>query len=202
MHEYSLSYHDRKKIYYFLVVLSTLVSIPIGFFIKLLSINFDLMLVAPSGFLVFFLIFQLFDKYLWKIPFMYTLSIIKIPNLNGKWIVTMHSSKEKEDIKAKVNITQTYSKIKIRLTTELSTSVSTMANIEMIDSTYFQLRYEYSAEFQKNKNSEILRHYGVTSISLESENEKFNNTQKAFYYTGLSRNSSGNMSFKRKEKND
>jgi len=161
-----------------------------------------LIFIAPSGLIIFFLIFQLFDNYIWKIPFLYSLGIIKIPNLNGKWIVTMESSKTNEDITSEVNITQTYSKIKIRLLTELSTSVSTMANIEMIDSTYFELRYEYHAKFQKNKNSEILQHYGVTNLSLASENEKFENIQKASYYTGLSRNSRGTMNFKRKKEND
>ena len=202
MHEYSLEYHDRKRVYYYLVILSTLISIPIGFAIKYFATNFNLILVAPSGLVIFFIIFQLFDSYLWKMPFLYSFGILRIPNLNGKWIVMVKSSKVNENLYSEVNITQTYSKIRIRLNTNLSSSVSTMANIEMVDSTYFELRYEYSAKFQKDENSEVLQHYGVTNLSLESENGKFENSQKASYYTGLKRNSTGSMIFERKKDND
>lgn len=198
MHEYSLSYHDRKNVYYVLVMLSSFIGIPIAFFLTSVSNTFGMIVTAPSGILIFFTIFHLFDNYIWKIPQMYSWGIIKIPNLNGKWLVMIESSESKNDIKANVNITQTYSKIKVRLTTNYSTSLSSMANIEMVDPTSFKLRYEYTAEFQKDKHSEIKRHYGVTSVFLESENEKFEKDQRASYYTESSRDSLGTMYFKRK----
>jgi len=197
MHEYSLSYHDRKNIYYFVVILSGIISIPITLFVGSISSILNLSLMAPSGLVIFFLVFHLFDKYIWKLPFMYSLGIIKIPNLNGRWLATIKSSKSNNDIEARVTITQTYSKIKILLTTEQSRSESTMANIDIIDPNSFKLRYEYHAEFQKDENSEIKRHYGVTSLFLESENQEFDNNHKASYYTELNRSSLGTMYFAR-----
>jgi hypothetical protein len=72
----------------------------------------------------------------------------------------------------------------------------------MASPTLFNLRYEYSAEFQRNEAAEILRHYGVTNIRLKSEDHKFSEQHAASYYTEQGRDSHGDITFARMVKNE
>jgi hypothetical protein len=194
MHEYSLSYHDRKKVYYFLAIISGSLGFLVAYLLNSFQNIFGFVIAAPSGIALFGVTFMVFDHLIWRIPIFYATGIIKIPNLNGTWIATIKSSKDDlADIGAKITIHQTYSKICIRLETEKSQSLSKMAVIEMADPTFFNLRYEYSAEYQRDQNAEILRHYGVTCLALKSDNHKFLNHQLANYYTELGRDTHGSM---------
>ncbi|WP_435522138.1 hypothetical protein [Cupriavidus taiwanensis] len=122
-----------------------------------------------------------------------------IPNLNGSWSAKMLSSKDEEHaIDATITIHQTYTKIRVRLDTEKSHSVSKMASIEMEDPKCFKLRYEYSAEYSASAY-EIYRHHGVTEVILISDDHLFNQPCRAKYYTDLQRDTHGKMEFARKK---
>lgn len=200
MHEYSISNHDRKTAYYFLAMLSGLLGVGIAYLLGFFEKSFGVVAAAPSGLAVFGLLFIVFDKFIWKWPWLYNLGVVKIPNLNGYWDASMASSATGKQIEAKVFVYQTYSKIRIRLETEKSESISQMAALEMADPTLFNLRYEYSAEYQRDENAEILRHYGVTSLKLKSDSHDFSSKHSATYYTEQGRDSHGTITIKRSEK--
>lgn len=202
MHEYSLSHHDRKVIYYLIALLSSLAGIVLGFVVDVLRSNWGIVVAAPSGLAVFGLLYLLFDHFVWKWPAFYDLGFIKIPNLNGDWSAAIASSATGEEVMANVRIHQTYSKIRIHLDTDKSASLSQMAAIEMASPTLFNLRYEYSAEFQRNEAAEIIRHYGVTNVRLKSEDHKFSEQHAAIYYTEQGRDSHGRITFTRTVKNE
>ncbi len=139
---------------------------------------------------VFGLFFILFDIYLWKWKALYDFGLIKIPNLNGQWDAEITSSGSVDPISATVFINQTYTKIRIRLETKKSLSLSKMAALEMIDPGCFKLRYEYLAEFHKDIST-TLWHHGVTEIILTSNDSNFNESYKARFYTEFDRDTSG-----------
>lgn len=197
MHEYIISSHDRKYSYYFIAIISGLFGVGIAFLINAIKTNYGIIVAAPSGLAIFGLIFFLFDHFIWKYPPLYILGLVKIPNLNGDWVATISPSEAGNKISAKVKIHQTYSKIGIHLETDQSNSLSKMATIEMAHPTMFTLRYEYSAEFQRDEQSTILRHYGVTSIRLKSDDHHFLNEHLANYYTEQGRDSHGEIVFKK-----
>lgn len=202
MHQYSISHHDRKVVYYLLALLSSLAGIGVGLVVESVRSKWGIIVAAPSGLMIFGLFFTLFDHFVWKWPVFYTLGLIKIPNLNGDWSAEISSSATGEKIMANVKIHQTYSKIRIHLDTDKSDSLSQMAAIEMESPTFFNLRYEYSAEFQRNEAAEILRHYGVTNVRLKSEDHNFSEQYAARYYTEQGRDSHGDIRFSRIEKNE
>lgn len=202
MHEYTISYHDRKQAYYFLAILSGLAGVGIAYLLDAIQAVSGIVIAAPSGVAVFGLLFVLFDHFVWKWPYLYKFGLIRIPDLNGDWEAEISSSATGDKIKASVKIHQTYSKIGIHLETDKSDSLSKMAAIEMANPTMFTLRYEYSAEFQRDEASAILRHYGVTSIRLKSDDHKFLNTHSANYYTEQGRDSHGQIIFSRIAKNE
>ena len=197
MHEYSLSHHDRKNVYYLAAVVSGSLGVGIAYIIGILQISYGIAIAAPSGLAVFGLLFLAFDNFVWKWPILYQMGLVKIPNLNGLWNAEITSSQGGVGIGAKINIYQTYSKIRIRLETDKSHSFSQMATLEMADPTCFHLRYEYSAEYQRDQNAEILRHYGVTCLRLKSMDHKFSTSQSASYYTEQGRDSHGTLILKK-----
>ena len=201
MHEYTISYHDRKLSYYFLAILSGLLGAGIAYLLNKIQTSFGIVVAAPSGVVIFGLLFLIFDHYVWKWSFLYNLGLVKVPNLNGDWIATISSSTGNK-ITANVKIHQTYSKIGIHLETDKSNSLSKMATIEMAHPTMFTLRYEYSAEFQRDEASSILRHYGVTSIRLKSNDHQFLDEHTANYYTEQGRDSHGEIVFSKVTKNE
>lgn len=202
MHEYTVSYHDRKPAYYFLAILSGLAGVGIAYLLDAIQTASGIVIAAPSGLAVFGLLFVLFDHCVWNWSCLYKLGLIRIPNLNGDWEAVVSSSATGDKIKASVKIHQTYSKIGIHLETDKSDSLSKMAAIEMANPTMFTLRYEYSAEFQRDETSAILRHFGVTSIRLKSDDHKFLNDHSANYYTEQGRDSHGEITFSRIAKNE
>jgi hypothetical protein len=200
MHEYSISHHDRKNAYYLIAILSGSLGTLIAYLIGAFQNTYGVAIAAPSGLVIFGLVFLLFDHFVWRWSILYKLGLVKIPNLNGTWDALITSSVSTgECIDAKINIHQTYSKIRIRLETDKSHSFSQMAAFEMVDPTYFNLRYEYSAEYQRDHNAEILRHYGVTCLRLKSENHFFSTQQSATYYTEQGRDSYGTITVTKKK---
>lgn len=194
MHEYSISHHDRKNAYYFIAILSGGLGVLITYIIGAFQNTYGFAIVAPSGLIVFGLLFLIFDHFVWRWPFLYQLGIVKIPNLNGVWDALITSSESTDGgIEAEINIHQTYSRIRIRLETNQSHSLSQMAAFEMADPAFFNLRYEYSAEYQRDQNAKILRHYGVTCLRLKSTNHDFSRQQCATYYTEQGRDSHGTI---------
>lgn len=194
MHDYNISTIDRKTYYYLISLVSFFISSLLIEIVKSLNSKFDIYIIAPSGLLIFALVFFLFDKYIWKWNWLYKLGIMKIPNLNGKWVCIIDSSKDKvsRTIVTSLVIHQTFSKIKFRLQTEKSISVSKMADITMLDPNYFEVRYEYSAEYTASIDAEAIRHYGVTNLHLTFETDgNFSTIINGYYYTEQKRDSHG-----------
>lgn len=202
MHEYTTTYHDRKPAYYFLAIFSGIVGIGVAFLLKAVSDVSGMVMAAPSGIAIYGLLFVLFDQFAWKCSWLYNFGLVKIPDLNGDWEAEISPSGTGNKIKAAVKIHQTYSKIRIHLETDKSDSLSQMAAIDMASPNLFTLRYEYSAEFKRNDAAEILRHYGVTSVKLKSNDHKFLEKHSANYYTEQGRDSHGEITFSRVMKNE
>jgi hypothetical protein len=198
MHEYSVLGHERKKIYYLLAFLSGLLSPALLAWTSQVSSFAKIQLVAPSGLAIFGLLSLLFDRILWKWSFFYKLGIIRIPNLNGRWIGYITSARRDYRIPVVIMIYQTYSRIRVRLETESkeASSLSLMASLEMVDPNCFNLNYEYLSE-TKSSSGGINRHYGVTRLTLKSENDKFEGEQRGFFYTDRERNSYGDVAISR-----
>jgi hypothetical protein len=181
-------------VYYFIAILSSGLGALAGYLIGAFQNTYGVAIAAPSGLAIFALLFLIFDNFIWRWPFLYRIGIVKIPDLNGSWVAKITSSQTTgSEIKAVINIHQTYSKIRIRLETDKSHSISQMAAFEMADPTYFCLRYEYSAEYQRDRNAEILRHYGVTCLRLKSPDHNFSAQHSATYYTEQGRDAHGTI---------
>ncbi|MEE4790882.1 hypothetical protein V2K52_25545 [Pseudomonas alliivorans] len=208
MHEYVVSYHDRKKIYYIAAIVSGLACGLLVFLVSQLNSLTGFAIVAPSGAVVFVLVFLVFDLWIWKFKLLYDWGMIKIPNIHGDWVASIiadpsgQTGSEKAPIGAKLKIHQSYTRLAIRLKTEKSESISQMASLEMVSPDCFKLRYEYLASYRANEHASPSTHYGVTELTLESSSNTFDAEYSARYYTESDRDSRGNISISRELKNE
>ncbi len=129
MHPYSIDTEERKKILLILAIVSIILA---WCFYKILN-NYQIVLLwwieSPSVLFFYELLFVAFDKWLWQ--YFEKFGLVKTPNLNGGWKGYLRSSFDEHStkIKATLKIFQTWTRIKILLTTESSSSCSETASV-------------------------------------------------------------------------
>jgi hypothetical protein len=113
MIHYSINSNSRTKIYFYIAVISILIT---SFFPAIFNeIQMNQYYYAPSALTIFFFLLFLTDNFLWKLPIINYL--IGVSNVNGVWegIVVRNND---VPFNAKITVSQTWSKIQIRLETQ------------------------------------------------------------------------------------
>jgi len=196
MHSYSIDTEERKNFIFYLALFSILLS---WVFFKILNnckITFPWWVESPSVLFFYGLIFIIFDKWCWK--FFKKIGIIKTPNLYGEWEGYLKSSfnKHSSEIKATLKIIQTWTKIKISLTTEQSISQSKTASFLINNHEEKYLYYQYINEPRQYANKKMHIHYGTTKLYLDKKESILNGE----YYSGRDRRNFGILYFKKLNK--
>ena len=143
---------------------------------------------------LFGLLWLLFDKHLWKIGFVRRMLLV--PDLNGSWTCagrTISKGNEAVDYKwdATVTISQSWSKILVRLETSQSESVSIAASLYQEGegrSQRHRLIYHYAND-PRPSETELKRHTGLTVLSFDNEAK----TASGRYFTDGDRLTVGEM---------
>lgn len=193
MHPYSIDTEERKNILFFLAVVCIFLA---WSFFKILN-NYQITLPwwveSPSVLFFYGLLFVVFDKWSWK--FFRKIGFVKTPNLNGEWKGHLKSSfdEHSSEIKTTLKIFQTWTRIKILLTTEQSSSQSETVStiIDTPEGKY--LSYQYINEPKPNAVKTMSMHRGTARLLF---NEK-ENTFSGEYYSGRDRQNFGSLYFKR-----
>ncbi|MGH1457229.1 MAG: hypothetical protein ACRBDI_10645 [Alphaproteobacteria bacterium] len=149
MHDYSIDKHPKEKILFALAFLAIIATPFINQALSQVQENlggWTLPLTGLSVFMVFGTIFWFFNQFLWKCK--HVRKLLLMPDLNGKWEcsgITLIKAGEETNYawKAEINITQSWSKIIIRLKTKESVSRSTSASITRLEGQGFKILYHY-----------------------------------------------------------
>lgn len=170
MHEYSIDV-DNKKIYFWLAILSFLVSmlitIIVNYFINIT--HFIEVTVSISSLSLFGIFYTLFDKYIWKWKWLTRIGIVTTPNLNGIWKGELYSSyfnfTKRQD--ASLIIEQNWSKIFIKGEFNQSTSSSDTTSLKVNSGGSVKLLYSYYNDkhpeyFQQNNSN----HRGYANLEI------------------------------------
>jgi hypothetical protein len=193
MHPYSIETQERKNILLFLAIISIVLS---SSFYKMLD-NYQIVLPwwveSPSVLSLYGVFFTIFNKWAWKI--FKKIGIVKTPNLNGKWKGYLKSSFDEHSAETEVTleIFQDWTRIKIILTAEQSSSYSKSASfvIETPEGKY--LSYQYINEPKPDAVKTMSIHRGTASLLFNEEK----NTLIGEYYSGRDRQNFGSLYFKR-----
>lgn len=159
MHAYASNTNERVTVYKWLaftsVILAFFITFSYNFVINHFQSAFRLIgpftnwLIGPSSMLgVWVTCYLIFDKYIWKFHIGDCQPFSKIPNLNGTWKGEIHSESrcEGKQVRAVLNITQTWSKILVKFESEYANSYSRMAMLNIYGSIDEGLNYEFASE--------------------------------------------------------
>lgn len=181
---YSVNTDIRAKVYGIIGVASA--AIATGFALTLETL--PLPIAAPSGLVVFGGLVALFDKYVWRWPFIN--SMLEIPILDGYWAGTVVrnglNGQPPETRNVTMTITQCWSRINIVFTGESSSSHANVVAMNIADPKQISLRWVYdardiSAQPDKNRYGE-----GTTIMTLVNGIEQ-RKLQGTYYSTKLSK---------------
>ncbi|QHF10368.1 hypothetical protein [Pseudomonas syringae] len=197
MHEYAIFGHDRVAIGRLLGTASILVS---GGIAQVLT--FATQLTGWSGFLkasittgaVYFILHWLFNKWIWKAPF------LDIPDLSGQWELCGRTldenGKTRFEWAGEIGITQNWKHILIHLKTSQSQSWSYTATLAKRHSPLggWLLTYSYTNDPEVESVHELSTHRGY----CEAEISKDLMSGKIRYFNHSGRNTFGVIDIKRK----
>ena len=193
MHPYSIDIKERRTILFSLAIISIILSWSFYQGLYQYKISLPWWIENPSVLYFYGLLFYVFDKWIWKS--FNKIRLIKTPNLIGQWKGYIKTSfdKHSSEVKATLNIFQTWTRIQIILITEHSQSHSETTSIVIDAPGGKYLSYQYINEPKTQAVKTMSIHRGTVRLLF---NEK-ENTLIGEYYSGRDRQNFGSLEFKR-----
>ena len=156
---------------------------------KSLGIIIPIWIETPSIIGLYHFYINLFEKYLWKHSVTKWIGLPKIPNLNGKWKAVIKSSHNHATKNADVFISQSYSKFSMILKTDESTSITTMAHLELGNPIYRTLTYSFISKPRPLSAASMNVHEGTANLEIL----KNDTALRGYYYSGRGRQNFGEI---------
>ena len=197
MHPYSIDIEERKNILLFLAISSIVLT---WIFYKILGnyqISLSWWIENPSVLFFYGLLFVAFDKWLWR--YFRVIGLVKTPNLNGEWNGYIKTSfdNHSSEVKATLKIFQNWTRIKILLNTDQSSSQSETASIIIDTPEGKYLSYQYINDPRPNAVKTMSIHRGTARLLFDEKK----NSLEGEYYSGRDRQNFGSLYFVRQDVN-
>jgi len=191
MHPYSIDTKERRNIYFVLAIISIILSWILNRILLNCNVELPWWAESPSVLLFYSLTYTVFNKWGWKI--FNKIGLIKTPNISGNWTGHLQTSfdEHSSEIEANLTIFQNWTKIKIILKTEESTSRSETASIitDVPEGKY--LNYQYINEPKSYSANTMHIHRGTTRLLYDDNEESLIGE----YFTGRDRQNFGSFNF-------
>ena len=191
MHSYSIDTNERKSIFLVLAIVSIVFSWSFYTILGNYKISLAWWIESPSVLFFYGLFFIIFDKWLWQ--YFKKIKFVKTPNLNGEWSGNLKSSFDSHsaEVEATLKIFQTWTRIKILLTTNQSSSQSETASIVIDVPEGNYLSYQYINEPKSSAVDTMSIHRGTVRLIFDEKK----NTLNGEYYSGRDRQNFGSLKF-------
>ncbi len=191
MHTYSIDTQERKNILLILAIASIVFSWGFYKIIGYYQISLPWWAESPSVLFFYGLLFVVFDKWLWR--YFRRINFIKTPNLNGVWNGNLKSSFDNHsaEVKATLKIFQTWTRIKILLSTDQSSSHSESASIVIDAPEGKYLSYQYINDPKTNTIETMSIHRGTVRLIFDEKKKSL----EGEYYSGRGRQNFGSLYF-------
>ncbi len=192
MHPYSTDSHERKNIVLAIAVVSVGFAYAFHQAVESLGLKVPWWIDAPSVMSIFGVLYEVFDKWLWRLRFLRKVGVVKVPNLNGEWEGEGQSSFNETRYQVRVTIRQRWTSLRVFLESENSMSRSLTASVLVEQPEGPTLSYEYRNDPKPNAPSTMHSHRGTAILRLKSENEL-----NGEYYSGRDRVNYGSITLRR-----
>jgi len=196
LHAYATETGARKSVPLFIAAASIGFTWFVDYLLSLWNVVLPWWIEGPSILGFYGLFYSIFDQKLWKISFVRR--ALKIPNLNGLWEGYVKSSYNnfQSELKAEMDIHQTWTKMSIAMRTQNSKGYSLNSMI-VNTSNEMTLSFEFFNEPKTAAPSSMHMHRGTARLSIDPNVKSLNGE----YYTGRDRNNFGVLHFERTKNN-
>ena len=199
-HTYSTDSGERQYITFVIAAAAIGATFIVSHFLDRHQIAFPWWASPPIDTMAFYgLFYGVFDRLIWKWPFIHRVRITRIPDLSGTWYGEVCPAETngvsgglgvKRDIT--VRIKQTWTRLRIRGETPLSKSHSISGHLITADES--SLSYEYLNEPTALAPSTMHAHRGTARLSIDGRGK----TLEGEYYSGRDRQSIGTIRLTRR----
>jgi hypothetical protein len=190
MHPYSTNSEERFEVPLFLAVIAIAVAWALT---KLFNGRLPFFVEVPGTVTLYAILLAIFRHYVWKTAVLRHLKIIKVPNLEGKWVGYLTSSFDEgaQQTPVTVDITQNWTDMFIKLTVPQSGSRSTVGSIYVSDAEAV-LSYQYKNEPNFEALGTMHAHEGAATLEVGGDCT----TLVGNYYSGRDRANHGKLVLK------
>jgi hypothetical protein len=202
MHDYSIDNHPKEKVLFGLAFIAISAAPSLNRLIQQLIEALELTeklgspaVTAIPVFALFGLVYWVFDKYLWRIPF--ARRLLLVPDLNGKWAVSGSTALQKGECvdfrwDGELTVSQSWSKMRVHLRTKQSTSNSVAASLHHEAGIGYKLLYQYENSPSADQ-IELNKHSGAVELLFDLKVS----SASGHYYTDQHRDTVGTMNVTR-----
>jgi hypothetical protein len=190
MHNYSTDSNEREKILYALAVLAVVAAWLLSRALLAAHLAVPWWFDAPSTMGFYGLFFKVFDNYVWVASVLHRTRIVKVPVITGEWrgYVTSSFDDQKRSRRVSVEIRQTWTRLTVLLSSELSHSFTLTAAIQVHAPEGIVLSYQYQNEPKPGAVQTMVMHIGSARLVLEDER-----CLTGYYYSGRGRQEYGQL---------
>ena len=187
MHSYDVP--GRQRVYIFIALLSVPPVWLLAFTLEVARLEPEWWMTMPSFGAFYFALYWIFDRHVWRFVFLHRLGLVKIPDLNGIWDGSVESSHGVNGSihSVSITITQSWSKIAIRLDSDYSHSNSEVGAIRNLDLGTPELVYIYWNEPTSHAKESMEAHRGTAILEFSGS------ALSGPYYTGRGRREIGTI---------
>ena len=202
MHDYSIDRHPKQKVLFVLAFLAIAGAPYLNGLMKEIVTAVGVRagwtsppVTAVPVFVLFTVIYVLFDRYLWR--WRWLRRFLLVPDLNGKWRCTGRTVKKDGEAKTfewtgDVAITQSWSKILVYLRTSQSESKSISASLFHEHGVGYRLLYQYDNN-PKASELDLGKHSGLTEVLFAESTDR----GEGHYFTDQHRGTVGELRLER-----
>ncbi len=190
MHPYATDSTERTRVVAWLALIALALTYGVHRYTTYYGLAFPWWAETPSPFLIFGLLHVGFDRYAWRWRIVRWLGDLTIPDLAGSWDANIKSSHNQFSValQADVTIEQTWTRMRVCLTTTSSISYSLVGAILIDHGGGTRLIYQYVNEPRPSSAETMNIHYGTSSLRLTSPT-----TLDGVYYTDHGRRENGEL---------
>ncbi len=207
MHDYTIDGHPKEKIFFVLSFIAISVAPALNRLAAGVVIKLDAATGWASGpvtavpvFALFLFIYWVFNSKVWKVPLLRRWLLI--PDLNGTWsceglTALRRGGPVNAPWQGEIVITQSWSKIRIRVRTTQSSSRSVSASLSREPGVGYRLIYNYRNDPAANE-LDLQKHDGTAEITFDDDCRAGTGN----YFTDRHRNTVGTMALRKRDGNE
>ena len=195
MHQYSSTHNLNPLFYVSLSVLSIVCAWLLHLLLGALKLD-DLWWVEFPSVLGFYgILWRWFDRRGWTVPLIRKLFRVSTPDISGHWSAQADTliNNQTQTVRARATIRQSWSKLKIFIDWENSSSTSVSAALQEVSDGEFELIYQYINTPKALALTTMNIHRGTAWLNLSADVSQM----EGEYYSGRGRNRYGLLTLKR-----